>query len=130
VYGLVRHGALLYELSSALSFPHLHPKWKVVYFFRFFTDKVASKSEKINEWIGFLNYYKVFLNIYVMAQGYNPYGQQRGGTQQQPYGNAMLPGQQMQQEAKKFAIPTWAAWLIGIGFLSFIGWLIWFLFFR
>ncbi len=57
---------------------------------------------------------------------YNPYA--RPGQQQQfnPYG-----GNPLNQEApaKTFSIPTWLAWLLGIGSIAFIGWLVWFMYF-
>lgn len=44
------------------------------------------------------------------AYGQNPFGQQEEGP-------------------KTFSIPTWLAWALGIGFLVFVAWLIWFLYF-
>lgn len=64
---------------------------------------------------------------------YNPYGTSKMAYPESgaypPQNNNQNPFINQQAEPKKLSIPTWLFWLIILVFLSFTGWLIWYLFF-
>jgi len=65
---------------------------------------------------------------------YNPYsGQAPQQMQQAPQQANSAYGQnplaQQEQGPKTFSLPTWLAWVLGLGFVIFAAWLVWFLYF-